>query len=105
MGSAKRPAGRKPSRAAAADSSDDSMQEELATLKRLMMLQLVASGVKPIDIALTLGMAKSAMSALIPVRKLSIGKRQQRETLFDVDAAEIIKRLDTLISLARRRVE
>jgi hypothetical protein len=49
--------------------------QELETLKRLLMLGLVASGVKPIDIAVTLGVAKSVISRVIPVRKLSFGKK------------------------------
>lgn len=83
--------------------NDNLVLQELDTLKRLLMLQLVGSGVKPIDIALTLGVAKSVISGMIPVRKLSIGKRQGRETLLDLEAAEVTKRLDALISLERKR--
>jgi hypothetical protein len=83
--------------------SNDVLLRGLDQLKRLLMLQLVASGVKPVDIALTLGVAKSAMSGMIPVRKLSIGRRQATETLLDVEASEVTRRLDTLIALERKR--
>lgn len=56
---------------------ESAVLQELDTLKRLLMLHLVASGVKPIDIAETLGVAKSVISGLIPIRKLSFGKQRE----------------------------
>ncbi|MGH9428148.1 MAG: hypothetical protein ACRD2L_17835 [Terriglobia bacterium] len=82
---------------------DNLVLHELDTVKRLLMLQLVGSGMKPVDIALTLGVAKSVISAIIPVRRLSIRKRQGREMLLDIEAKELTKRLDTLIALERNR--
>ena len=82
---------------------DDPVANELGSIKRLLMLQLVKSGVKPVDIALVSGVAKSVISAIIPVRRLSIRKRLGRETLLDIDAKELTKRLDMLVALQRGR--
>jgi hypothetical protein len=95
-------AARKRANNAAARATNEPLLQELDTLKRLLLLQLVASGVKPIDIALTLGVAKSAISGLVPVRKLSLSKRVADEASLAVQAATVVKRLDTLIALARK---
>ncbi len=55
---------------------DDPVANELDSIKRLLMLQLVRSGVKPIDIAKTLDVPKSVVSGMIPVRRLSFGKQK-----------------------------
>jgi hypothetical protein len=77
--------------------------EELGVVKRLLMLQLVAMGVKPVDIAASLGVVKSAVSSSLPVRKLSVRDRIERDTVMGVAGRDLIDRLDTLIALARRK--
>lgn len=44
--------------------------DELNSIKRLLVLQLITSGVKATDIALALGVTKSAVSSLVPARKV-----------------------------------
>jgi predicted transcriptional regulator len=49
--------------------------KELEAIKRLLMLQLIASGVQANDIALALGVNKSVISEILPVRKLHCAKK------------------------------
>ncbi len=49
---------------------EDPVVQQLDHLKRLMMLQLVVSGVKAKDIAKVLGVTNSAISAIIPARTI-----------------------------------
>ena len=44
-------------------------------IKRLLVLQLIALGVKPIDLGRALNLVKNAVSDLLTVRKLSIRNR------------------------------
>jgi hypothetical protein len=78
----------------------DDVIADLGTIKLLLMLQLVASGVKPKDIGVTLNVQKSAMSNLLPVRKLLVTKR---ESLLSIEPPEITRRLDALIAFAKKR--
>ena len=48
----------------------DPLLRELDSIKRLLMLQLVTDGVPAVDVALVLGITKSAMSAILPTRRL-----------------------------------
>lgn len=54
----------------------DPVASELDAIKRLLMLQLVSSGVKPVDIAKILDVPKSVISGMIPVRRLSLPKQR-----------------------------
>lgn len=45
---------------------------ELGAIKRLLILQLLANGVQAQTIGTVLGLTKSAMSAIIPARKLKL---------------------------------
>jgi hypothetical protein len=56
--------------------TEDPVAGELGANKRLLMLQLMRSGVKPIDIARGLSVPKSTFSAMIPARKLSFLKQK-----------------------------
>ncbi len=48
----------------------DPVVAELSDIKRLLMLQLITSGVQAVEIGATLGLTKSNMSRLIPARKI-----------------------------------
>ncbi len=50
----------------------DPIVRELDAVKRLLMLQLANSGVKPSQIAIALGVDKSVVSRTLPVRKLGL---------------------------------
>ena len=59
---------RNPGRGARSDS--DRMLEELQDLKKLAIIQLLASGVRSSDIAKALRVTKSRISGLVPVRQI-----------------------------------
>ena len=44
--------------------------DELNAIKRLLVLQLITSGVQAVDIASALGVDKSVVSRLVPARKV-----------------------------------
>jgi len=48
----------------------DPVADELAEIKRLLVLQLITSGVQAKDIAATLGVDQSVVSRLVPSRKV-----------------------------------
>ena len=48
----------------------DPVADELVSIKRLLVLQLVTSGVQGKDIAKALGVDPSAVSRLVPTRKV-----------------------------------
>ena len=48
----------------------DPVADELVSIKRLLVLQLVTSGVQGKDIAKTLGVDPSVVSRLVPTRKV-----------------------------------
>jgi hypothetical protein len=50
--------------------SGDPVLGELGEIKRLLMLQLINSGMQAQDIGAVLGLTKSQMSGIIPARKL-----------------------------------
>ena len=51
-------------------SKGDPVVDELDAIKRLMILQLITSGIQSKDIASALGVDKSILSRLVPVRKV-----------------------------------
>ena len=59
----------------------DPVVEQLDQIKRLIMLQLLVSNVEAQVVGKVLGLTKSKMSAIIPVRNLmkSLKKRDQRK--------------------------
>jgi len=50
--------------------SNDPVADELDSIKRLLVLQLITSGVQAMDIASALGVDKSVVSRLVPARKV-----------------------------------
>jgi predicted transcriptional regulator len=50
--------------------NDDPVADELDSIKRLLVLQLITSGVQAMDIAAALGVDKSVVSRLVPARKV-----------------------------------
>jgi predicted transcriptional regulator len=48
----------------------DLVADELVSIKRLLVLQLITSGVQAKDIASTLGVDQSVVSRLVPSRKV-----------------------------------
>ena len=48
----------------------DPVTDELGSIKRLLVLQLITSGVQAKDIASALGVDQSAVSRLVPARKV-----------------------------------
>ncbi len=50
--------------------SSDPAADELGSIKRLLILQLVSSGVQAKDIASALGVSASVVSGLVPARKV-----------------------------------
>lgn len=48
----------------------DPVADELGSIKRLLVLQLITSGVQAKDIASALGVDQSAVSRLVPARKV-----------------------------------
>lgn len=53
----------------------DPVADELGAVKRLLVLQLITSGVQAKDIAAALGVDQSVVSRLVPTRKV---KKQRR---------------------------
>lgn len=49
---------------------NDPVADELDSIKRLLVLQLITSGVQAMDIASALGVDKSVVSRLVPARKV-----------------------------------
>lgn len=49
---------------------DDPVVDELVAIKRLLVLQLITSGVQATSIASALGVDKSSVSRLVPTRKV-----------------------------------
>ena len=49
---------------------DDPVVDELVAIKRLLVLQLITSGVQATSIASALGVNKSSVSRLVPTRKV-----------------------------------
>ena len=49
---------------------NDSLLEEMRAVKRLLILQLLVSGVQAKDIATALGVSLSSVSRLVPRRKV-----------------------------------
>ncbi len=50
--------------------NNDPVADELDSIKRLLVLQLITSGVQATDIASALGVDKSVVSRLVPARKV-----------------------------------
>jgi predicted transcriptional regulator len=50
--------------------SGDAVVDELGSIKRLLLLQLITSGVQAKDIASALGVDQSVVSRLVPSRKV-----------------------------------
>ncbi len=50
--------------------SGNSVQDELTAIKRLLVLQLITSGVQATDVAKALRISKSGVSQMIPARKV-----------------------------------
>ena len=48
----------------------DPVADELGSIKRLLVLQLITSGVQAKDIASALGVDQSVVSRLVPARKV-----------------------------------
>jgi predicted transcriptional regulator len=48
----------------------DPVTDELGSIKRLLVLQLITSGVQAKDIASALGVDQSVVSRLVPTRKV-----------------------------------
>lgn len=71
---AKRKVAKRVKRKAAQQAGDPSL-DELKSLKRLLVLQLMVSGVKTTDIATALGVDQSTISKLVPLRKVKRPKK------------------------------
>jgi len=54
----------------------DPVANELGAIKRLLVLQLITSGVQGKNIAAALGVDKSALSRLVPTRKVKKRRRK-----------------------------
>ncbi len=50
--------------------------DELGAVKRLLVLQLITSGVQAKDIAVALGVDQSVLSRLVPTRKVKNRRRK-----------------------------
>ena len=51
-------------------SKGDPVTDELGSIKRLLVLQLITSGIQAKDIASALGVDQSVVSRLVPARKV-----------------------------------
>lgn len=49
---------------------EDPVVEQLDQIKRLLMLELIVSGIQAKDIATVLGVGKSTISGLVPARAI-----------------------------------
>jgi predicted transcriptional regulator len=56
---------------------DNAVQEELEAIKRLLVLQLITSGVQATDIAKTLQVDKSVISRMVAARKVKKAARHR----------------------------
>jgi DNA-binding NarL/FixJ family response regulator len=56
--------------------ADDPSLDELKAIKKLLVLQLMMSGIQTTDIATALGVSKGTISKLVPLRKV---KRQKKK--------------------------
>jgi len=65
-----------PAKARSRRPKGDPVADELGAIKRLIVLQLITSGVQAKDIASVLGIAKSGITRLVPARKVK--KRSRR---------------------------
>ena len=54
----------------------DPVADELGGIKRLLVLQLITSGVQAKDIAAALGVDQSVVSRLVPTRKVKKRRRK-----------------------------
>ncbi len=54
----------------------DPVADELGAVKRLLVLQLITSGVQAKDIAAALGVDQSVVSRLVPTRKVKKRRRK-----------------------------
>ena len=61
-----------------APQSDDPLARELEAIKKLLILQLVTTGVEAQDIGKVLGLGKSDMSRLVPTRKIKKKGKKRR---------------------------
>jgi predicted transcriptional regulator len=66
-----------PAKRKARKPKNDPVADELGSIKRLLVLQLITSGVQAQDIAGTLGVDKSVVSRMVPSRKVK--KRQKKQ--------------------------
>lgn len=55
---------------------DDPATDELGAIKRLLILQLLTSGVEATKVAAALGIAKSSVTRLVPARKVKKPKKR-----------------------------
>ena len=56
----------------------DPVTKELDAIKRLLVLQLLTSGVQATAVAQAMGVAKSAVSKLVPARKVKKKARKKK---------------------------
>jgi DNA-binding transcriptional ArsR family regulator len=61
-------------RANSSNAADDAVVRELGNIKKLLILQLMVSGVEAQHIARALGIAKSTLSGLVPARAVQKSK-------------------------------
>lgn len=59
-----------PAKRRARKQKGDPVTDELGSIKRLLVLQLITSGVQAKDIASALGVDQSVVSRLVPARKV-----------------------------------
>lgn len=57
--------------------------KQLEDIKRLMILQLIASGVQSTHVAKALGIHPSVISRIVPVREIQAASRRSRSTESD----------------------
>jgi IS30 family transposase len=54
--------------------------KQLEDIKRLMIMQLIASGVQSAQVAKTLGIHPSVISRIVPVREIQTASSRRRST-------------------------
>lgn len=54
------------------------INKQLEDIKRLMIMQLLAAGVQSTQIAKSLGVAKSTISGMVPVREIQTAVKRNR---------------------------
>lgn len=57
--------------------SNTAVQEGLEAIKRLLVLQLITSGVQATDVAKALHVSKSVVSKMVPSRKVKKARRHR----------------------------